>query len=204
VATIITIVSLESFHGEQFDTLLPDFRKETMLNLVRNSSITVLATGVSLSMLLSACTSPGISKSSRFVGFKEAITLETKALYTTSNLTEYSRVIAEAGIHAEANFRNQFSTTVNAPYGRTMIVRREFATGSFATNFGKSTEILFSIQSCSNISIQNGIPSCDDAAPLPAMTVRAPLNLKNGNSAIAQFPNGIKWTYEVLDQPHVN
>lgn len=167
--------------------------------LVRLPVVVTTAT-VMLTALLAACATQKPRNTDRLIGFKETVILDAKQLRSASELTEYSRVIAEASLQTAPGYRNGFATTVHAPNGRTLILRRRFTSGSFGTNFGQHTRAIFSIQPCSDINISQYVISCQDTHPISAMTVEVPLMVAKGEIAVAKFPNGVEWTYQVLDQ----
>jgi hypothetical protein len=82
-----------------------------------------------------------------------------------------------------------------------VLIRRTFASGGFEENFGHEAEIAFSIQQCNRVGTDgNRIPVCtDQPAAMPTVISRR-ITLTGGQKLAIQFPEGVEWTYQVLDQ----
>jgi hypothetical protein len=152
--------------------------------------------GIVATLLLSACASkPPAVAETRYVGFKESLTLNTKTLHSDNELIEYSYLMGKADFSTRPGSRTWF-----AAHQSGVIITREFITGSLAENFGKRTELILKIQPCFNTVTIDHIITCKDSNPGTVMTNRNSLTLKGGETVVAKFPNGMEWTYTVLDQ----
>jgi len=149
-----------------------------------------------LTLILTACVSkPPAVAENRYVGFKESLTLNKKTLHSGSELIEYSYLMGKTDFSTLPGSRTWF-----AAHQSGLIITREFLTGSLAANFGKRTEIILKIQPCFKSVTIDHIITCKDSNQRAVMTTRTPLMLKGGETVVAKFPNGMEWTYTVLDQ----
>ena len=173
--------------------------------LVMNSSvwkkvISVVA-GVAASVVVAGCASSQAPRSTaKYLGYSELVTQGQVRLYAGSSLEERNGVAAAALLQANRQSTYTLTTTVILSGGQQALIRRHLPAGGFDENFGRVTEMEFSIQPCNQFGSENGLVVCTDrAAPRPVVISKRVL-LKGGQKVTVQFPGNLTWTYQVLEQ----
>lgn len=135
----------------------------------------------------------------RYVGFRETVTQSGKQLHAGANLAQADQVLAPAGIQNTRESESMMTTIPLAGF-REAIIRRDLPRGGFKGNWGRETEVVFSFQVCRAIVIHDFLVECHDQPAQPVMSVRKRVTLLGGQGATVPFPEGVVWTYWVLDQ----
>lgn len=155
---------------------------------------------------LSACASTPatvqVTPSARYVGESDRITQNGKQVFGASSLSEYERFTQQAQMFKTAiSSKSAMSTSILMKDRSRAIVTREYPEGSFETSFDKNAEVVFSFQPCSHIEARGyNVLKCLDQPAQQAIVLRKNAMLKGGQSVVVQLPDGLEWTYSVLDQ----
>lgn len=136
----------------------------------------------------------------RYLGFSERVTQGGKQLYAGSNLTERDQVLATAELRGARQVKQTMETTILLAGFKQAIIQRELPSQGFESNFGRETDFVFSIQPCNQVVERNNLMECGDQSAPPPVSVRKKITLVGGQKVTVQFPDGIVWTYQVLDQ----
>ncbi|MFZ6748499.1 hypothetical protein [Undibacterium sp. Ren11W] len=156
---------------------------------------------------LSACASTPASVQSkpipRYVGESDRITQDGKQIFGAGSVSEYQHFAQQAQMYKSAlSHKSAMSTNILMNDRSSAIVTREYPVGSFETSFDKNAEVIFSFQPCSHIQAEGyNVLKCLDQPAQQAIVIRKNATLKGGQVVAVQFPNGLEWTYSVLDQP---
>ena len=154
---------------------------------------------------LSACASAPASVQSkppaRYVGESDRITQDGKQVFGAGSLSEYERFVQQAQMYKTAlSHKSAMSTKILMNDRSSAIVTREYPVGSFETSFDKNAEVIFSFQPCNHIEAEGyNVLKCLDQPAQQTIIIKN-ATLKGGQVVAVQFPNGIEWTYSVLDQ----
>ncbi|MBZ2208454.1 hypothetical protein I4X03_014405 [Massilia sp. R798] len=91
-------------------------------------------------------------------------------------------------------------TTVELAGFKSAILRRDMSSGGFDGNIGREVELTFSIQPCREVSVQDKVLTCADRTAAPPIYIARRIALIGGRHITVELPEGVKWTYQVLDQ----
>lgn len=169
-----------------------------MKNLNRKSGTVIVA--VVASIITIGCST--ISTEPHYIGSKERITQGDKQLYAGAQLTESGQLRTIAELPADKDSKQFLSTVILMDGYKQAIVRRELPAGGIKANWGREIDLVFSIQPCNQPAQPHPtsiIKCADQPASLPVL-VRKKITLIGGREVTVQFPDGVLWTYQVLDQ----
>jgi hypothetical protein len=165
-----------------------------------NSALSTAAALASV-VIISGCASTQPTQATqRYLGYSEAVTQDGQRLFAGASLAAQGRVAAAAELQAKGRTKQTFATTVHLAGLRQAIIRREFPASGFKESFGGEAKIIFSIQRCESVGIENNIPMCVDQPAAAPVVVSKNVLLTGGQKVTVKFPEGVMWTYQVLDQ----
>ena len=162
--------------------------------------ISVVA-GVAASVVVAGCASSQAPRSTaKYLGYSELVTQGPARLYAGSSLKERNGVAAAALLQANRQSTYTLTTTVILAGGQQALIRRHLPAGGFDENFGRETEMEFSIQPCNQFGSENGLVVCTDRSAPPPVVISKRVWLKGGQKVTVQFPGNVTWIYQVLEQ----
>jgi hypothetical protein len=165
-----------------------------------NRAVNIVA-AVTAIVAVTGCASTQPSKpTTRYLGYSEAVSQGETRLYAGGSLEEQGHVAAAAALQANHKSSYVMTTTVLLAGRGNAIIRREFPVSGFQESFGRETEVLFSIQPCNRLGVENGHIVCTDHSAEAPVVIPTRLLLRGGQKVAVQFPGNVVWTYQVLDQ----
>lgn len=141
----------------------------------------------------------------RPIGHTLSLAQENKILATSTQVVTWDEFQSRIEVQKKALGSSwRFSTaTVLDGYGMA-IISIEQPSGTLETEFGKETELVFTIQPCTKIEAatqSNGVRCFDNAAPTP-ITQTQKIKLDGGESVLARFPHNVELSFSVIgDKP---
>lgn len=173
-----------------------------MCEQYRSNVVSVVIGMVSLVLISGCAMSESGQHSPRYLGYRETVTQGGKLLAPpASQLTEQTRVAAAAELFSKTHSKQSMATVLQLAGPKQVLIRRTFISGSFEENFGHEAEIAFSIQPCNRVGREaNGVPVCGDQPVAMPTVITRRITLVGGEKLAIQFPEGVEWTYQVLDQ----
>lgn len=161
------------------------------------------AVGIVVAILLSGCASSAVEQHKpRYLGYRETFTQNGKSLMQHgASLTKQSTFEAKGERDRTVPALSTRAFPVQLAGFNRALVKQSFTSGSFESNFGHETELIFSFQPCHSIEGEPAkLLTCIDQPAATATVVSKKITLVGGQKLAIQFPQGVEWTYEVLDQ----